>query len=44
MFVYFLSNLGMGAGGVVDPILCSLPFDAYTLASANPADPCGCKS
>lgn len=42
MFIYFLANLGMGGGGVVDPVLCSLPFAAYIPPPASPTDPCGC--
>jgi hypothetical protein len=42
MIIYFLSNLGMGAGGIVDPILCSAPFAAYVPTPASPSAPCNC--
>lgn len=42
MFLYFLSNLGMGAGGSIDPIICSSPFAAYVPPAPAAGTPCNC--
>ena len=42
MFVYYLSNLGMGGGGVVDSVLCSSPFAAYIPVPSSPTATCNC--